>query len=196
VPRPDRQVEIRHTSWTEIDDYTDSLGFREGFVRVFLEFRGMILDDEPLDAKGAPAVVNQSNFARHFGIAGATFSRWLGLFGGKEFEHLSPGGTEAAKARQKEKAKKKDRDAAAQDVRRMVACTAAGFADKLSVRKLDDDMFWLDTQILVDWDAPRDKKRKVVEAWVEHLDKEVAAAAEARDKALELLSSLDEENAA
>jgi hypothetical protein len=181
------------TTWDQIDAAVDTLGYREGFVRVFLEFRGAVLDDMPLDAKGRPEVVNQSNFARHFGIAISTFHRWLSDFGGPEFalEGERKEKAEAAKDRQKDKAKKKDRDAIAQEVRRRVAQSREDFDDKLTVRRADDGFWFIDVDTLVESELPGREKAKAIERWLEFLDGEAEALGTARDKLLSALTELE-----
>jgi hypothetical protein len=137
-------------------------------------------------------VVNQSNFARHFGVAVSTFNRWLGTWGGSEFAHLSPGGTAAAKGRQKAKASKKAQADAAQQTRRMVADDATGFMDQLDVHKLDQSMWWLNCKILADSDLPQRQKAKVAQEWLEFLDEEAKAIEAARDELLRALTEAEE----
>jgi hypothetical protein len=182
------------TTWDMIDAAVDTGGFREGFVRVFLEFRGAVLDDMPLDAKGRPEVVNQSNFARHFGIAISTFHRWLSEFGGSEFamEGERKERADAAKERKSTKAKRKDRDAVAQEVRRKVAATEEDFRDKLTVRRTDDEFWFIDVQQLVTSDLPGREKERAAEAWLSYLDDE----AEAIERSKEALLSWLTEHAA
>jgi len=181
------------TTWDQIEAAVDTGGFREGFVRVFIEFRGAVLDDMPLDARGRPEVVNQSNFAKHFGIAVSTFHRWLSQWGGPEFalEGERKERADAAKDRQKDKASKKDRDAVAQEVRRRVAQSREDFDDKLTVRRADDQFWFIDVQTLVEAEIPGRDKAKAVERWLEFLDGEAEALATARDRLLECLTTLE-----
>jgi hypothetical protein len=184
--------EIQATTWDEIDGVLDSRGFRAGFVEVFLEFRGAILDDEPLDAKGRPAVVNQSNFAKHCGIAGSTFHRWLTQHGGPEFalEGERKQKADEAKDRQKTKAKKKDRDAVAQAVRRKVADDPQDFADKAAVHRSDLNLWCIDLHSLLEWeDGP--EKAKLVAKYIEQLDEEAEAIDAYRQQLLSWKTSWD-----
>lgn len=179
------------TTWDMVEAAVDTAGYREGFVRVFLEFRGAVLDDMPLDARGRPEVVNQSNFARHFGIKISTFHRWLTLWGGPEFalEGERKEKAEAAKERKGEKARRKDRDAVAQEVRRKVAETREDFHDKLTVRRADDGFFFIDVATLLEADLPGRDKARAAEEWLAYLDEEMQAVEEARARLLEWLTS-------
>lgn len=170
------QDELEHTSWDEIDALVDEGGYRAGFVRVFLDVRGRILDDEPLDAKGRPEVVNQSNFAKHFGIAVSTFHRWLTEHGGPEFalEGERKEKAAAAKDRQKTKAQKKDKDAAAAAVRRKVAGAPSDFKDKAAVHTADLNLWCNDLHTLLEFDDSPDKAR-LVDEYLELLDAEAEA---------------------
>lgn len=181
------------TSWAEIEAAVDEGGYRAGFVRVFLQFRGAVLDDMPLDGKGRPEVVNQSNFAKHFGISVSTFHRWLGEHGGEEFavKGERKEKADAAKERQRTKTSQKDRDSVAQEVRRMVASSAEDFKNKVDVRRSDSNLFWIDAQTLLEWDAPPHEKGKVVDAWLRQLDEEAAALERYREKLLEARTELD-----
>ena len=165
--------EIQSTTWDEIYAVIDDKGYRAGFVAVFLEFRGAVLDDEPLDGRGRPEVVNQSNFARHFGIAISTFHRWLTEHGGPEFalEGERKERAEAAKDRQKKKASKKDKEALAAEVRRKVASVPEDFADKVAVHRSDLNLWCLDIHALLEFDDTPDKA-KLVEKYLEQLDVE------------------------
>jgi hypothetical protein len=168
--------EVQSTTWDEIEAVVDDRGYRAGFVAVFLEFRGAILDDEPIDARGRPAVVNQSNFARHFGIAVSTFHRWLTEHGGPEFalEGERKEKAEAAKGRQQQKAQKKDRDAVAQQVRRKVAEAPQDFKDKAAVHAADLNLWCLDLHALAEFeDGP--EKARLVDEYLDLLDDEVKA---------------------
>lgn len=173
------------TTWQEIEDVVDDRGYRAGFVAVFLEFRGAVLDDVPLDARGRPEVVNQSNFAKHFGIAVSTFHRWLTEHGGPEFalEGERREKAEAAKGRQKEKASKKDREALAQQIRRKVAEGREDFADKAAVHRSDLNMWCIDIATLLQWDDSPDKA-KLAETYLDLIDAEVEALDRLRDELL------------
>jgi hypothetical protein len=179
------------TTWDMIDAAVDTAGYRQGFVAVFLEFRGAVLDDMPLDAKGRPEVVNQSNFARHFGIAISTFHRWLGEWGGAEFaiEGERREKAEAAKERQSAKASRKNRDAVAQEVRRKVAESREDFHDKITVRRADDGFFWIDVATLLESDLPGREKARAVDEWLAFLDEEAQAIDEARARLLKWATS-------
>lgn len=168
--------DIQSTTWDEIDAVVDDRGYRAGFVEVFLEFRGAILDDMPVDARGRPEVVNQSNFAKHFGISVSTFHRWLTEHGGPEFalEGERKEKAEAAKSRQKTKAAKKDRDAIAQAVRRKVPEEPQDFADKAAVHGSDLNMWCIDLNALLEFDDGPDKA-KLVGKYLELLDAETEA---------------------
>lgn len=177
--------EVRSTTWDEIEAVVDSRGYRAGFVEVFLEFRGAVLEDEPLDGKGRPVVVNQSNFARRFGIAVSTFHRWLTMYGGPEFELTGERKekAEAAKDRQKAKAKKKDREALAQQVRRKVAVTPEDFKDKAAVHRSDLNLWCNDLHTLLEFeDGP--EKARLVDAYLEEIESEVRALREYADRLL------------
>lgn len=184
--------EVQSTTWDEIDAVVDDRGYRSGFVQVFLEFRGAVLDDEPLDNRGRPAVVNQSNFARHFGIAISTFHRWLTEYGGPEFEleGSRKRKAEEAKDRQKTKAKKKDKDAAAQAVRRKVPDDPQDFKDKAAVHRADLNMWCLDLHALLEWeDGP--EKAKLVEHYISALDEEAEALDRMRQQLLSWRTGYD-----
>lgn len=183
-PEADRP-QIQSTTWDELEAVVDDRGYRAGFVEVFLEFRGAILDDEPLDARGRPAVVNQSNFAKHFGIAISTFHRWLGQFGGEEFalEGERKEKAEAAKGRQKDKAKKKDRDALAQAVRRKVPASREDFEDKAAVHRADINLWANDLHALLEFEDGPDKA-KTVDRYLDLLDEEAEAIDRARERLL------------
>jgi hypothetical protein len=176
-----------------IDAAMDTAGYREGFVKVFLEFRGAVLDDMPLDGRGRPEVVNQSNFARHFGVAISTFHRWLTIWGGPEFalEGARAEKAEAAKERKDKKAKRKDRDAVAQEVRRRVASTRDEYRDKLTVRKADDGFFFIDVDQLLASDLPGREKQRTVEEWLDLLDEEARAIDTARERLLQWATAAD-----
>lgn len=173
------------TTWAEIEAVVDDGGYREGFVKVFLEFRGAVLDDMPLDARGRPEVVNQSNFAKHFGIAISTFHRWLTEFGGDEFALAGERKekADAAKDRQKEKASKKDREAMAQQIRRKVAEVREDFADKAAVHRSDLNLWCIDIATLLQWDDSPDKA-KLAETYLDLLDTEVEALERLRNELL------------
>jgi hypothetical protein len=168
--------EVQSTCWAEIDAVIDTKGYRAGFVEVFLEFRGAVLDDEPIDARGRPEVVNQSNFARHCGIAISTFHRWLTEHGGPEFalEGERKERAEAAKDRQKKKASKKDKEALAAEVRRKVASVPEDFADKVEVHRADLNLWCLDIHALLEFDDTPDKA-KLVGKYLDQLDAETEA---------------------
>ncbi len=189
----EEKAERGSTTWLEVEAAVDDGGYRAGFVAVFAEFRGAVLDDEPLSADGRPKVVNASNFAKHFGIARSTFQHWLEEHGGPEFklEGERKQKAEEAKARQKGKTAKKDQDAAAQEVRKTVASSAGEFRDKAAVHRSDSNHWFTDLQTLVEWDAPGQEKAAVVEDYVNLLDKEVAAAVKARDVLLAWLTEHD-----
>lgn len=165
--------EVQSTTWDEIDSLVDEGGYRAGFVAVFLEFRGAVLDDMPVDARGRPEVVNQSNFAKHFGIAVSTFHRWLSEHGGPEFALAGERKEKAdeAKDRQKAKARKKDRDAVAQAVRRKVADAPEDFRDKVAVHRADLNLWCIDLHSLLEWEDGPDKA-KLVEQYLDQLDAE------------------------
>ncbi len=189
----DHGKEWMSTTWEQIDLAVDTLGYRQGFVDVFLEFRGAVLDDCPLDARGRPEVVNQANFARHFGIAASTFHRWLTQWGGSEFELEGERKekADAAKGRQATKATKKNRDAMAQEVRQKVAETREDFAAKRSVRKADDEFWLIDVDILLESELSTPDKAKEVERWYMALDEEVKAFQEAQEKLLAWITAND-----
>jgi hypothetical protein len=194
----DGQNEWVSTTWDMIDAAVDTAGYREGFVRVFLEFRGAVLDDMPLDARGRPEVVNQSNFAKHYGIAVSTFHRWLSEWGGAEFalEGERKEKAEAAKDRQKAKASRKDRDAVAQEVRRKVAETREDYRDKLTVRRADDGFFFIDVASLLESPLPGREKSRAVEEYLAYLDEEAQAIDEARSRLLQWATSGEAEGSA
>lgn len=177
--------DIQSTTWDEIDAVIDDRGYRAGFVEVFLEFRGAILDDEPLDGRGRPEVVNQSNFARHFGIAISTFHRWLSEFGGDEFalKGERKEKAEEAKTRQKVKAGKKDKAVITDQVRRKVAEAREDFVDKLGVHISDFNLWCVDLSSLVQFDDGPDKA-KLVEKYIDMLDAETEALNRHRDDLL------------
>lgn len=179
--------ERRSTTWAEIEAVVDDGGYRAGFVRVFLEFQGAILDDEPLDAKARPAVVNQSNFARHFGIAISTFHRWLGEFApGEGFGPREPAKAAAAKERQKTKAKKKNLDAEQADVRRRVASERKDFAEKCAVRRCDSNLWFIDLHCLLEWEPPTAaEKAAAMDEVLAVLDEEAEALDRFRETLLE-----------
>lgn len=184
--------EIQSTTWEEIDAVIDTNGYRKGFVEVFLEFRGAVLDDQPIDGRGRPEVVNQSNFAKHCGIAVSTFHRWLSEHGGEEFalsgERKEK--AEAAKDRQKDKAKKKDRDAVAQAVRRKVAEEPQDFVDKAAVHRADLNLWCIDLHSLVEFDDGPEKAR-LVEKYLEMLDAETEALDAMRHRLLQWKTEWD-----
>lgn len=182
----DNDNEWVSTTWDQIDAAVDTAGHREGFVKIFLEYRGAVLDDMPLDAKGRPEVVNQSNFARHFGIAISTFHRWLTVWGGPKFalEGERKERADAARGRQKEKAARKDRDSYAQEVRRKVAESADDYRDKLTVRKADDEFFYIDVHQLIHSDLPGRDKEREAERWLSYLDEQAEAVERAREELL------------
>lgn len=186
------------TTWEQIEAAVDEGGYREGFVLTFLEFRGAVLDDMPLDGKGRPEVVNASNFSRHFGIARSTFQRWLQDFGGDEFALAGERRekAEAAKDRQKDKARRKDRDAVAQEVRRKVAETPQDFKDKAAVRRSDTNFFHIDVATLVESDLPGREKVRAVEEWLALLDAEAEAIERARERLLAWATSAEAQDAA
>ena len=190
--------EIRSATWAEIEAEVDEGGYRAGFVKVFLEYRGAVLDDMPLDGKGRPEVVNQSNFPRHFGIAISTFHRWLGQFGGEEFEPAGERKEKAdqAKARQKDKAKKKDQDAVAQQVRTKVATSIGDFRDKLDVHRADSNYWWIDCQILLEWDGPAPERKRAIDQYLEFLDEEADALERVRHKLLQASVDIDSDDEA
>ncbi len=168
--------EVQSTTWEEVEAIIDDRGYKAGFVEVFLEFRGAVLDDQPLDSRGRPEVVNQSNFAKHFGIANSTFHRWLTQFGGPEFalKGERKEKADAAKDRQKTKASKKDKDAAAASVRRKVPERPEDFKDKVTVHQADLSLWCIDLHALLEWeDGPI--KAKMVEKYLEQLDAETEA---------------------
>lgn len=178
--------EIQSTSWDEIDAVIDDRNFRKGFVDVFLEFRGAILDDEPLDSHGRPAVVNQSNFAKHCGIAISTFHRWLSQFGGDEFALVGERKEKAdeAKARQKTKVNKKDKIAQADAVRRKVPEVREDFVDKVAVHTSDLNLWCIDLNALLEFeDGPQ--KARLVAQYLDVLDAETEALDTYRHKLLE-----------
>jgi hypothetical protein len=168
--------EVQSTTWEEVEAVVDDRGYKAGFVEVFLEFRGAVLDDQPLDARGRPEVVNQSNFAKHFGIAVSTFHRWLTQFGGPEFalEGERKEKADAAKERQKTKASKKDKDAVAASVRRKVPEDPRDFVDKVAVHRADVSLWYIDLHALLEWEDGPDKA-KMVEKYLEQLDAETEA---------------------
>lgn len=189
----DKGREWQSTTWDQVEAAVDTGGHREGFVKVFLEYRGAVLDDCPLDARGRPEVVNQANFARHFGIAASTFHRWLTIWGGREFELEGERKEKAdeAKARQSTKASKKNRDTAAQEVRQMVAETREDFAAKRQVRRADDEFWLIDVDILLGSDLPTPDKAKEAELWYMALEQEIEAARVAAEKLLEWITAND-----
>lgn len=179
-----------HTTWEQIDLAAGD--FREGFVQVYLEFRGAILDDEPLDAKGRPAVVNQSNFAKHMGISASTFSRWLGEFGdGTEGLTTKDSRTDTAKGASGKKATKKDKDILAADVRRKVASARQDFVDKIAVHSADHSMWLLDAQILEQWEAPVTQKVAIMQKWLETMDQEIHSLEMTKERLLVTLSEIE-----
>jgi hypothetical protein len=186
------RVDVQSTTWEEIDAVVDTRGYRAGFVDVFLEFRGAVLDDEPVDGRGRPAVVNQSNFAKHFGIAASTFHRWLTEHGGPEFELEGERKekAQAAKGRQKEKAQKKDREALAQAVRRKVPEEPQDFVDKVAVHLSDLNLWCNDLHALIEFEDTPDKA-KVVEKYLEQLDAEAEAIDRYRERLLAWKTSWD-----
>lgn len=190
-PEADRPT-VQSTTWEEVEAVVDDRGYRAGFVEVFLEFRGAVLDDQPLDAKGRPEVVNQTNFAKHFGIAGSTFHRWLTQHGGPEFalEGERAQKAEAAKERQSAKAKKKDKDAAAAAIRRKVPETKEDFADKAAVHRSDVNLWHNDVHALLQWEDGPDKAR-LVGRYLADLDAEAAALHQAREKLLSWQTGYD-----
>lgn len=184
--------DVQSTTWAEVEAVVDDRGYRAGFVQVFLEFRGAVLDDEPLDARGRPEVVNQSNFARHFGIAVSTFHRWLTEHGGPEFalEGERAERAEAAKDRQKAKAKKKDRDAVAQAVRRKVPGEPQDFRDKAAVHRADLNLWCNDLHSLLEWEDGPEKARLVAQ-YIEALDQEAEALERLRGQLLSWATAWD-----
>lgn len=180
------------TTWAEIEAVIDDRGYRAGFVAVFLEFRGAVLDDMPLDARGRPEVVNQSNFAKHFGIAISTFHRWLTEHGGPEFalEGERKEKAEAAKGRQKEKASKKDRDSMAQQIRRKVAAAREDFVDKAEVHRSDLNLWCIDLHSLLQWDDGPEKA-KLAEQYLDLLDAEAEAIERYRQELLSWKTAWD-----
>jgi hypothetical protein len=185
--------EMRSATWAEIEAEVDEGGYRAGFVNVFLEYRGAILDDMPLDARGRPEVVNQSNFARHFGIANSTFHRWLCDFGGDEFELKGERKQKAdeAKGRQKSKASRKNQDAVAQEVRRKVASSVGDFKDKLQVHRSDSNLWWIDCQILLEWEGPAPERAKAMDEYLKFLDEEAEALQRVREQLLSARVEID-----
>jgi hypothetical protein len=184
--------EIQSTTWDEIDAVVEDRGYRKGFVDVFLEFRGAVLDDQPVDGRGRPEVVNQSNFAKHFGIAVSTFHRWLGEHGGPEFalEGERKEKAEEAKGRQKAKANKKDKAAFADAVRRKVPEGPEDFKEKLAVHNSDLNLYALDLNALLELeDGP--EKRRVVDKYLDMLDAETEALDAFRHKLLAWQTDFD-----
>jgi hypothetical protein len=159
--------EWESTTWDMIDAAVDTAGYREGFVKVFLEFRGAVLDD--------------------------TFHRWLGEWGGAEFavEGERKEKAEAAKERQSAKAKRKDRDAVAQEVRRKVAESREDFAAKRAVRKADDEFWFIDVASLLESELPGREKAAEIERWYQAIDEEVQALQETGERLLAWLTEHD-----
>jgi len=60
-------------SWSEIE--SECGNYREGFVAVFRKYEGQKTDEQ--DAYGRTVKVTLNSFARHAGIAEATFRRWV-----------------------------------------------------------------------------------------------------------------------
>jgi hypothetical protein len=177
--------EIQSTTWDEIDAVIDDRGYRAGFVEVFLEFRGAVLDDQPVDARGRPEVVNQSNFAKHFGIAISTFHRWLSEHGGPEFalEGERKEKAEAAKGRQKDKVAKKDRAAVMDTIRRKVPEIKEDFVDKAAVHTSDLNLWCMGINALLEFEDGPDKA-KLVEKYLGILDSETETLDSYRHKLL------------
>jgi hypothetical protein len=64
--------QLKPVKWATIERRVGR--FREGFVATFRKYEGCLTDE--LDARGR-VYVTQASFARHFGIAKATFNDWL-----------------------------------------------------------------------------------------------------------------------
>lgn len=60
-------------SWAEIE--SECGDYRAGFVATFRRYEGQVTDEK--DAQGRAVKVTVSSFARHMGIARATFQEWV-----------------------------------------------------------------------------------------------------------------------